>query len=113
MVVRFAVTAVSDGTLGAPVTLPSGALLTVNADGTFSYNPNHLFDYLPTPGSGASNLTYHRHLQLRHHRRRYRDRTVTVSGVDTNDVLYDSAEMTRCAAASATTSITSTTPATW
>ena len=53
----FAVTAVSAGTVGTPITLPSGALLTVNADGTFSYNPNHMFDYLPTPGSGASNLT--------------------------------------------------------
>ena len=65
----FEVTAVSAGTVGAPITLPSGALLTVNADGTFSYNPNHMFDYLPTPDSGASNLTLRRHLQLRHHGR--------------------------------------------
>ena len=54
----FAVTAVSVGTVGAPITLPSGALLIVNADGTFNYDPNHKFDYLPTPDSGASNLTY-------------------------------------------------------
>ena len=40
--------------------------------------------------------------------------TVTVSGVDTNDVLYDSAvASTAWPAASAMTSITSTTPATW
>ena len=51
------VTAVSGGALGTQLTLPSGALLTLNANGTFSYDPNHLFDYLPTPGSGASNLT--------------------------------------------------------
>ena len=54
----FAVTAVSVGTVDTPITLPSGALLIVNADGTFNYDPNHMFDYLPAPGSGASNLTY-------------------------------------------------------
>ena len=53
----FAVTAVSVGTVGTPITLPSGALLIVNANGTFDYDPNHKFDYLPAPGSGASNLT--------------------------------------------------------
>ena len=47
----FAVTAVSVGTVDTPITLPSGALLIVNADGTFNYDPNHMFDYLPTPGS--------------------------------------------------------------
>ena len=33
----------------APITLPSGALLIVNANGTFDYDPNHKFDYLPRP----------------------------------------------------------------
>ena len=56
----FLVTAVSGGTLGTQFALPSGALLTLNADGTFSYDPNHLFDYLPTPGSGASEPHRHR-----------------------------------------------------
>ena len=41
--------------VGSQITLASGALLTVNADGTFSYDPNHAFDYLAAPGSGASN----------------------------------------------------------
>src|SRR5262249_28948638 len=53
----FSVTAVSAGAVGTQLTLPSGALLTVAADGTFSYDPNHKFDYLPTPGSGASDPT--------------------------------------------------------
>ena len=70
----FLVTAVSGGTLGAQLTLPSGALLTLNADGTFSYDPNHLFDYLPTLRLGRFQPDHHRHLQLHHHRRRYGDR---------------------------------------
>ena len=70
----FLVTAVSGGTLGTQFALPSGALLTLNADGTFSYDPNHLFDYLPTPGSGASNLTITDTFSLHHHGRRYSDR---------------------------------------
>ena len=87
----FAVTAVSGGTVGTPITLPSGALLTVNADGTFNYNPNHLFDYLPTPGSGASNLTITDTFSYAITGGDTATVTVTVSGVDTNDVLYDSA----------------------
>jgi Ca2+-binding RTX toxin-like protein len=43
--------------VGAQITLPSGALLTLNADGTFSYDPNHVFDALGGPTSGASNIT--------------------------------------------------------
>ena len=40
--------------LGHQLHLASGALLTVNANGTFSYNPNHAFDTL-TLASGAVN----------------------------------------------------------
>ncbi|MBP1857871.1 beta strand repeat-containing protein [Rhizobium herbae] len=43
--------------VGTAVTLASGALLTLNADGTFSYDPNGAFDDLPGASSGASNLT--------------------------------------------------------
>ena len=87
----FAVTAVSGGTVGTQITLPSGALLTLNADGTFSYDPNHMFDYLPTPGSGASNLTITDTFSYTITGGDTATVTVTVSGVDTNDVLYDSA----------------------
>jgi Ca2+-binding RTX toxin-like protein len=52
----FSVIAVSDGgSVGNQFTLPSGALLIVNADGTFDYDPSGAFDETPTPGSGASN----------------------------------------------------------
>ncbi|RZJ31999.1 MAG: hypothetical protein EON85_02480, partial [Brevundimonas sp.] len=43
--------------VGNPVTLASGALLTLNADGTFDYDPNGAFDGAPGAGSSASNLT--------------------------------------------------------
>ncbi len=43
--------------VGTTVTLASGALLTLNADGTFSYDPNGAFNDLPGSSSGASNLT--------------------------------------------------------
>ncbi|MDB5471358.1 MAG: Cyclolysin, partial [Caulobacter sp.] len=42
-------------TAGVPITLPSGARLTMNADGTFSYNPGGAWDRLAGPLSGASN----------------------------------------------------------
>ena len=33
-------------TFGSAITLASGALVTVNANGTYTYDPNHKFDYL-------------------------------------------------------------------
>lgn len=33
-------------TFGTPIALASGALVTVNSDGTYTYDPNHKFDYL-------------------------------------------------------------------
>jgi VCBS repeat-containing protein len=45
----------SAAAVGKTITLPSGALLTLEADGTFSYDPNHAFDSLAQYGSGGSN----------------------------------------------------------
>ncbi|TMJ10908.1 MAG: calcium-binding protein, partial [Alphaproteobacteria bacterium] len=45
----------SAGNVGHAITLASGASLTVNADGTFTYNPNHAFDSLAQYGTGGSN----------------------------------------------------------
>ena len=87
----FSVTAMSGGTVGTQITLLSGALLTLNADGTLSYDPNHRFDYLPTLGSGASNLTVTDTFTYTTTGGNTATVTVTVSGVDTDDVLYDSA----------------------
>ena len=46
------------GDVGTPVTLPSGALLTVNTDGTFTYNPNGQFNRLAAGASGTDTFTY-------------------------------------------------------
>ena len=42
--------------VGRTVTLASGALLTLNADGTFRYDPNGAFDALAAAGTGGSNM---------------------------------------------------------
>jgi VCBS repeat-containing protein/ELWxxDGT repeat protein len=44
------------GNVGSQFTLPSGALLTMRANGTYDYNPNHAFDSL-TAITGATNRT--------------------------------------------------------
>mgnify|MGYP000414436425 CR=1 FL=1 len=41
---------------GSTITLPSGALLIVNSDGTFSYDPNNVFDSLPEGQATAADL---------------------------------------------------------
>ncbi|OLP16352.1 hypothetical protein BST81_21405 [Leptolyngbya sp. 'hensonii'] len=45
-------------TVGNPLTLASGALLTLNADNTFSYNPNGQFETLSVGQSAADSFTY-------------------------------------------------------
>ena len=47
----------SAASVGMQITLPSGALLTLNADGTYSYDPNGAFAYIPGPSSGSPNQT--------------------------------------------------------
>jgi hypothetical protein len=54
---NFQVTAVQGGTVGVPFALASGAILTVNADGSYSYDPNHKFDKLTDNTSGAVNTS--------------------------------------------------------
>jgi uncharacterized repeat protein (TIGR01451 family) len=44
--------------VGQQITLPSGALLTVNPDGSFSYDPNHAFDNLAPGTTGTDSFTY-------------------------------------------------------
>ncbi|WP_282046081.1 Ig-like domain-containing protein [Roseibium album] len=48
----------SSASVGSQIVLDSGALLTVNADGTFDYDPNGAFDELDAGEKGADSFTY-------------------------------------------------------
>ena len=76
---------------GSPITLPSGARLTINADGTFAYDPNGVFDHLPGPASGAANLTGVDSFTYTLAIGGTATVNVTVAGVDSNDTLTGSA----------------------
>jgi len=45
--------------VGTQITMASGALLTVNADGTFTYDTNGVFDYLDDSETATESFTYH------------------------------------------------------
>jgi VCBS repeat-containing protein len=47
-----------EGNVGVMITLPSGALLTLNADGTFLYDPNGWFEYLQVDETATDTFTY-------------------------------------------------------
>jgi len=77
---------------GTPVTLPSGALLTFNADRSFFYDPNHVFDTLPAPASGASNSHATDSFSYTLFGGSTATVLVTIAGVDSNDILFDALE---------------------
>ncbi|WP_202307509.1 beta strand repeat-containing protein [Mesorhizobium sp. L-8-10] len=70
--------------------LPSGALLTLNSNGTFTYTPNGAFD-LAQPGSGASNLTATDTFTYTISGGDTATVTITVTGVDGSDTLQGTA----------------------
>jgi VCBS repeat-containing protein len=81
----------SAGNLNTTIALASGALLTVNSNGTFNYDPNGAFLATPAPGSGASNTPGHDSFTYT----LTGGNTVTVSialtGLDSDDVLRGTA----------------------
>ena len=54
---QLTISSVSGGSLGVPFQLASGAMLTVNSDGTYSYDPNGKFNSLTDNSSGAVNTS--------------------------------------------------------
>ncbi|MEM8644753.1 MAG: Ig-like domain-containing protein [Pseudomonadota bacterium] len=56
----FTLTAINGAgfSAGNAITLPSGALLTVEADGRFSYDPNGAFEHLSQGSSGVERFSY-------------------------------------------------------
>jgi len=81
----------SAGSVGSQITLPSGALLTMRADGTYDYDPNHAFDYLPEAGSGASNTPGADSFTYTLVGGGTATVTITITGVDTDDTLTGTA----------------------
>jgi VCBS repeat-containing protein len=78
--------------VGTQIALASGALLTVNADGTFSYNPNGAFNALPDfAASGASNTTAPDSFTYALVGGNTVTVTLTIRGVDSDDTLLGTA----------------------
>ncbi len=93
----------SGANVGTPIALASGALLFVNANGTFAYNPNGSFDPTPTSGSGASNTPANDSFTYTLEGGNTVTVTITLSGVDTNDFLLGTAGMDILMGGTATT----------
>jgi Ca2+-binding RTX toxin-like protein len=87
------VTAVNGNTanVGALVTLASGARVTLNANGILSYDPNHVFDFLPAAASGAANTTALDSFTYTLNGASNATVTLTVNGVDSNDTVLGTA----------------------
>ena len=73
--------------VGHQITLASGALLTLNADGTFSYDPNGQFLHLAATGSGATNISATDSFTYELSGGETATVTVAINGVDNDDVL--------------------------
>src|SRR5262249_28586975 len=78
----------SAANVGTQIVLASGALLTVNADGTYTYDPNHAFDWLRDLNtSGASNKPATHTFTYQIDGGATAQMTFTIQGVDSNDTL--------------------------
>ena len=77
--------------VGVEIILVSGALLTLNSDGTFTYDPNGAFDYIPGAASGASNLTDTDSFTYQLNGDSTATVTITLSGLDSEDLLIGTA----------------------
>jgi len=69
-------------TVGTPITLASGATVTLNADRTITYNPNGRFDSLVSAATGAANTTATDHFTYQLPDGGAATVTVTINGVD-------------------------------
>ena len=81
----------SAANVGTQIVLTSGALLTINADGTYSYDPNHVFDTTPTAASGGSNTPAHDSFTYTVAGGNTVSVDITVNGLDSADLLLGTA----------------------
>ncbi|RZJ36916.1 MAG: calcium-binding protein, partial [Brevundimonas sp.] len=77
--------------VGTQITLASGALLTVNADGTFTYDQNGAFSDLSAPGSGSANTTATETFTYTLESGQSATATITITGVDGDDTIVGTA----------------------
>ena len=86
----FTVTAVNGvaASVGKQVTLASGALLTLNADGTFNYDPNDALDWVPAEDSGAYTLIGSDSFTYELSKGSIATVTITATGFDSDDRLF-------------------------
>jgi hypothetical protein len=83
------VSAVGGGTVGTQFALPSGALLTVNSDGSYSYDPNGQFNSLVAASSGAVNTSATDHFTYTLLNGNTATVTVTINGVASAGDVYN------------------------
>ncbi len=88
----LAVTAVngSAGNVGNQITFADGSFVTVNSDGTYTYDPNHAWDFLPAAASGAPS-TGTETFQYTITGGSTVTATITINGVDSDDRLIGTA----------------------
>jgi len=88
------VTTVTGGTVGSEFALGSGALLTLNSDGTFTYNPNGVFESLAEGVNGSDSFTYT--ISDGNGGSDTATATITITGVNdaptVNDIFYNAVE---------------------
>src|SRR5436190_5866993 len=77
----------SPANVGTQIILPSGAILTLQANGSFVYEPNHAFDATPAPGSGATNQPAQDSFTYTLNGGSTATVTMTINGVDSEDFL--------------------------
>ena len=78
----------SAANVGNQFMLTSGALLRLNADGTYTYNPNGAFNPTPAAGSGASNQPEHDNFTYTLANGNTVMVSVTIAGIDSDDTLF-------------------------
>jgi VCBS repeat-containing protein len=80
----------SAANVGNQINFADGSFITINADGTYTYDPNHAWDFLPAaasgaPSTGTETFTY----QITGGA--FITDTITITGQDSNDTLQGSA----------------------
>ena len=77
--------------VGQQIALASGALLTINTDGTFAYDPNHAFDALAAVGSGATDVSATDTFNYTINGATVETASIAIAGLDSNDTLLGTA----------------------